>query len=158
MIKSENFLKYLFSWVIRRIVGTQKQVWISHGKRAIGVRTIEVRLYICQESSQFFKIFFLILSMLGKNFADDVLKCFSFFFFFFFTENIGISCKLGDNSHKMSEPTYFLTLSILGKKKLQTTFWNIFLFFFLFFSRESRFCHCMQIVSFVHEMSEPIFS
>ena len=47
MIKLENFPKYLFSWAVRRIsVGTQKRVRIIHGKRAIGVRVIEVLLYI----------------------------------------------------------------------------------------------------------------
>ena len=31
---------------LRYFVGTQKLIRISHGKRAIGVRAIEVRLYI----------------------------------------------------------------------------------------------------------------
>ena len=31
----------------KNFIGTQKRVQISHGKRAIGVRAIEVRLYMC---------------------------------------------------------------------------------------------------------------
>ena len=34
----------------KNFVGTQKQVRISHGKRAIGVQAIEVRLYIVRHS------------------------------------------------------------------------------------------------------------
>ena len=47
MIKQENFLfifVFLSYWT--NFVGTQKRVRISHGKRAIGVRAIEVQLYI----------------------------------------------------------------------------------------------------------------
>ena len=45
MIKYDNFPKYLFSRAIRKnFVGTQKQVWISHGKQAIGDQAIEVPL------------------------------------------------------------------------------------------------------------------
>ena len=32
------------------VVGTKKQVRISHGKRAMGVRSIEVQLYTINES------------------------------------------------------------------------------------------------------------
>ena len=39
--------KYLFSLAIgKKFVGTRKRVRISHGKRVIGVRAIEVRLYL----------------------------------------------------------------------------------------------------------------
>ena len=34
----------------KNFVGTQKQVRISHGKRAIGVRAIEVLLYVEERS------------------------------------------------------------------------------------------------------------
>ena len=44
----------MFSWVLGRIfVGTQKRVRINHGKRAIGVRAIAVRLYAAQENDSF---------------------------------------------------------------------------------------------------------
>ena len=44
--KIRKFLKYLFCLSYRKnFVGTQKQVQISHGKQAIGVQAIEVRLY-----------------------------------------------------------------------------------------------------------------
>ena len=36
---------FVFLSYLKNIVGTQKRVRISHGKRAIGVRAIEVRLY-----------------------------------------------------------------------------------------------------------------
>ena len=39
------FFFYLLSYV-ENFVGTRKQVRIIHGKQAIGVRAIEVRLYI----------------------------------------------------------------------------------------------------------------
>ena len=45
--KDENFLKYffvVFSRYRKNFIGTKKRVRISHGKRAIGVRAIEVRL------------------------------------------------------------------------------------------------------------------
>ena len=41
-IQCQKFPKYLFSW--KKFLGTQKRVRISHGKRAIRVRTIEVLL------------------------------------------------------------------------------------------------------------------
>ena len=40
--------------LLEKFLGTQKRVRISHGKRAIGVRAIEVRLYIsCTENVSF---------------------------------------------------------------------------------------------------------
>ena len=46
--KIRKFLKYIcYLELSKKIVGTQTRVRISHGKRAIGVRAIEVRLYIC---------------------------------------------------------------------------------------------------------------
>ena len=45
--KMTKFLQIFVLLIYRtKFVGTQKQVRISHGKRAIGVRAIEVRLYI----------------------------------------------------------------------------------------------------------------
>ena len=45
--KIRKFLEILVFLSYRKnFVGTQKRVRISHGKRAIGVRAIEVRLYI----------------------------------------------------------------------------------------------------------------
>ena len=38
-------LIFVFLSYLKKFVGTQKRVRISHGKRAIGVRAIEVRLY-----------------------------------------------------------------------------------------------------------------
>ena len=44
--KERKLPKNICFWSYRKnFVGTQKQVRISHGKRAIGVRAIEVRLY-----------------------------------------------------------------------------------------------------------------
>ena len=40
-----NFHKCMLSWAIN-FKGTQKRLRMSHGKHAIGVRAIEVRLYI----------------------------------------------------------------------------------------------------------------
>ena len=37
---------FVFLSYRNNLVGTQKRVRISHGKRAIGVRAIEVRLYV----------------------------------------------------------------------------------------------------------------
>ena len=42
--KFPKIFVFLSYW--KNFVGTQKRVRISHGKRAIGVRVIEVRLYI----------------------------------------------------------------------------------------------------------------
>ena len=39
-------LKFVFLSYRKNFVGTKKLVRISHGKRAIGVRAIEVRLYL----------------------------------------------------------------------------------------------------------------
>ena len=45
--KRRKFLKYFFFSSYRKnFVGTKKRVRISHGKRAIGVRAIEVQLYL----------------------------------------------------------------------------------------------------------------
>ena len=48
MIKWENFPKislniFLSYWM--KFLGSQKWVWVSHGKRAIGVQVVEVLLY-----------------------------------------------------------------------------------------------------------------
>ena len=46
-LNNKKFPKYLFSWAIRKkFIGTEKRVWMNHGKLAIGVRAIEVRLYV----------------------------------------------------------------------------------------------------------------
>ena len=39
-------LRYVFLSKLKNFVATQKRVRISHGKRAIGVRAVEVRLYM----------------------------------------------------------------------------------------------------------------
>ena len=47
LIKKKKIPKYLFSWAIGGILqGLKKRVRIIHGKRAIGVRAIEIRLYL----------------------------------------------------------------------------------------------------------------
>ena len=41
----KKILIICFLELSKKIIGTQKRVRISHGKRVIGVRAIEVRLY-----------------------------------------------------------------------------------------------------------------
>ena len=46
--KIRKLPKNICFWSYRKnFVGTQKQVQISHGKQAIGVRAFEVQLYLC---------------------------------------------------------------------------------------------------------------
>ena len=51
-------LVFVFLSYQKNFVGTQKRVQISHGKRAIGVRAIEFRLYKIQFVSFRFKYYF----------------------------------------------------------------------------------------------------
>ena len=44
-IKKKSYF-FLFCCYRKNFAGTQKRVRIHHGKRAIGVRAIEVRLYL----------------------------------------------------------------------------------------------------------------
>ena len=44
---------FVFLSYRKNVVGTQKRVRISHGKRAIGVRAIEVLLYLQTKKSNF---------------------------------------------------------------------------------------------------------
>ena len=48
--------KFVFLSYRNNFVGTQKRVRISHGKRAIGVRAIKVRLYAPTNDSDYLRI------------------------------------------------------------------------------------------------------